>query len=95
MHIMTFTTSGETIKLQFKSPTSTNCKVYRQRLIAVKLSDLGIDSNSTESEGESSTSSLTYQNKVTKTFTPSPNKQGDYLVMGFAMLNGNNTTTGH
>jgi len=94
MRIMTFTATAETLKLQFKVETKSTCSVYKQRIVAVKLSDLGIDYNSIESEDPSSTTSTSYQTKVTYTITPSPAKPGDYLVMGFAMLNGSSTGPG-
>ena len=94
MRIMTFTSTAETIKLQYKVETPSTCSVYRQRIVAVKLSDLGIDSNYTESEAPSSTTLTSYQTKVTYTITPSPAQPGDYLVMGFAMLNLSSTGTG-
>jgi hypothetical protein len=95
MRIMTFTSTAETLKLQFKVETTSTCSVYKQRIVAVKLSDLGINSSYTESEGESTTTSTSWVNKATKTFTPSPAQPGDYLVMGFAMLNGDSTDSGH
>jgi len=94
MRIMTFTSTAETIKLQYKVETPCTCSVHRQHIAAVKLSDLGIDSRYTESEDPSSTTSTSYQTKVTYTITPSPATSGDYLVMGFAMLNGSSTGVG-
>jgi len=92
MRVMTFTSTAETIKLQYKVQTPTKLTVNSQHIIAVKLSDLGIDPYSIESEALSSTTSTSYQTKVTQTISPS--QQGDYLVMGFAMLNDSSTTAG-
>ncbi|MBN2240075.1 MAG: hypothetical protein JW712_09900 [Dehalococcoidales bacterium] len=88
MRVMTFTTAAETLKLQFKVQSPNTLTVNSQQIIAVKLSDLGIDPKITESESPASTLATTYTNKVTATITPSPQKKGDYLIMGFAMING-------
>ncbi|MBN1191820.1 MAG: hypothetical protein JXA46_18860 [Dehalococcoidales bacterium] len=94
MRVMTFNSAAETLKLQYRVQTPNTCIVHSQRMVAVKLIDLGIDSHRVESETASGTSSTTYQTKITATVTPSPAKQGDYLVMGFAMLNGSSTKAG-
>ncbi len=92
MRIMTFTGTAETIKMQYKVTTPNTCTVNNQKIVAVKLSDLGIDAGITESEAVSSTTSTTYQVKASANLNPS--QQGDYLVMAFAMVNGNSTKAG-
>jgi hypothetical protein len=92
LRVMAFTGTAEDIKLQYKTQTPNVCNVISQHIVAVKLSDLGINADSRESEAVSDTTSPTYQTKLVQNL--SPTRQGDYLIMGFALLNGSSTKKG-
>lgn len=93
MRVITLTNTPHTLKIQYRSedkPTTT-ATIKNARISAVRLDDLGIDAHYTEVECASATTSTTYVDKATLTFSPSPSQYGDYLVMGFCLLNGNLT----
>jgi hypothetical protein len=92
MRIMAFSGTPETIKLRYKVLMPNTCTVNNQKIVAVKLSDLGCDAGFAESELLSVTSSTAYQVKASKSFTLA--QPGDYMMISFAMVNGSSTKAG-
>jgi len=90
MRVITATSTSHTLKIQYKSEGGATATIRNARISVVRLSDLGIDAHYTEVEDASTTTSETYQDKTTLTFSPSPAQYGDYWVMGFCLLNGDN-----
>ncbi|MEA2085659.1 MAG: hypothetical protein U9O84_01245, partial [Chloroflexota bacterium] len=93
VRVITATSTSHTLKIQYKSeakPTAT-ATIKNARISAVRLSDLGIDAYYTEAEDASTTTSTSYVDKATLSFSPSPPQYGDYLVMGFCLLKGDKT----
>ena len=83
-------TTSHTFIIQFHATTGGTAHIRRARIIAVKLSDIGVDVQYNEDESQTSTDNATYQDKVTKSFTPTT--RGDYLAAGFALLKGSSIT---
>jgi hypothetical protein len=78
-------TSSQTLKIQYAiSATTLTAKIRNARLYAFSLS-----SQYAESEGESTTTSTSWQDKVALTVTPSTS--GDYLVIATANYGGSST----
>jgi len=73
------TAEAHTFKIQYATSGEGTAKIKNARITAVKLADLG-DSNYAESSGSSSTSSTSYVDKTTLTFTPST--RNDYIIIG-------------
>ena len=94
MRVITFSSAQQTLKIQYKTEDASQAAYIKEaRITAIRLSDLGVDNNSVDIDGPETTTSETYVDvpSATITFTPSPNQQGDYLVMGFCLLNGSAT----
>ncbi len=94
MRVITFSSAQQTLKIQYKTENASEAAYIKEaRITAIRLSDLGVDDNSVDIDGPETTTSETYVDvpSATITFTPSPNQQGDYLVMGFFLFNGSAT----
>ncbi|MBA7670994.1 hypothetical protein ES703_79143 [subsurface metagenome] len=92
MRVITFDSGEQTFKIQFKTGNASGTAyIEHAHITALRLSDLGIDANTTEAEIESTNKTTTYADKATLIFTPSPDQQGDYLIVGFCLLNGDKT----
>ena len=92
MRVISFDSGQQTLKIQFKTGNASGAAyIEHAHITALRLSDLGIDANTTEAEIESTNKTTTYADKATLTFTPSPDQQGDYLILGFCLLNGDKT----
>ncbi|GEM_PF-3445826 len=79
---VTLTAASHTFKIQYRTTGSTGY-IDDARITAVKTSDFS-DVQYGETEGESNTTSTTYQDKNTLTFTPAA--QGHYLVVSSALI---------
>lgn len=86
--------SSHTFIIQYKSEKATkSAYIKNARIIALRLTDLAepitnIEYN--ESEGETSTTSGSYQDKVTLSFTPT--QEGDYLIVASCLVRQGNTS---
>ena len=94
MDIKSFATSPalQTYQIQHKLSTTFSSQAVETvspRMLAIELGD---DDQTAESNGESTTTAGTYQDKVTKTWTPS--STGDYLIIAFAEIT-NSSTSGN
>jgi hypothetical protein len=77
--------SSQTLKIQYAiSSTTLTAKIRNARLYAFSLSN-----QYAESEGESTSTSTTWQDKLALTFTPSTS--GDYLILATANYGGSST----
>jgi hypothetical protein len=87
---LSLSAASHTFKIQYRSESSSYyAYIKNARITAVRLSDLG-GFQYTESEAESYTSSTTYQDKTTLTFTP-PSAQ-DYLIIASALVRQESTS---
>jgi len=94
MRVITFSSAQQTLKLQYKTEDVSEAAYIKDaRITAIRLNDLGIDDNSVDIDGPETTTSETYVDvpSANITFTPSPNQEGDYLVLGFCLLKGDKT----
>ncbi len=72
------TAAPHTIKIQYHTQNPATAYIKSARITAILLTDLGATQYA-ESEAESKTTSITYVDKTTLTFTPPT--RGDYLVI--------------
>ena len=83
-NVTTLSAASHTITIQANRETSGTMYIRWARITAVRLSDY-YDYQTAGSEGASSTTSTTWVDKTTLTFTPSAT--GNYLIMATAKIN--------
>jgi hypothetical protein len=83
---LTLPASSQTFTIQYKSPSSTTAKIQRARIWAIRLDSLD-NAYYAESRASSTTTSTTYQDKVTLTQTP---EAVEHVGMGFGLTTMNN-----
>ena len=81
--------TAQTYKIQYRSSsTSGTARIQQAKIFAIKLND-NVDKYA-QAETRTTTTSTTYQDKVTLTFTP--DTAGDYLIFASATLDGSSTS---
>ena len=81
--------TSQTYKIQYRTTsTSSVARIKEAKMIALKL-DTNIDKYA-ESETRTTTTSTTYQDKTTLTFTPA--STGDYIILASATLDGSSAS---
>jgi hypothetical protein len=91
-NVTTLSAASHTIKIQASRGGFGTMYIRRARITAVRLSDY-YDYYASGSEGLSSTSLTSWQDKTVLTFTPST--AGNYLIMATAKINLNTATNGY